>query len=185
MITLLTHTNYFMMSTTHSPYVLHHIDQYIGNHGNTVTPSLLCVYCCRGKAHEQCPFCLASYLPDYKGTVCTICKVNHYHTITLSLSHHHYYHTVTTITLSLLSHRHYYHTLTLSLSHHHYYHTVTITTITQSLLSHRHHYHTVTITPSLLSHCHYHTITTITLSLQVSEVGRDCIGLRISATQFR
>lgn len=29
----------------------------------------------RGKPQEKCPLCQASYLPDYKGTICNVCKV--------------------------------------------------------------------------------------------------------------
>lgn len=31
----------------------------------------------RGKAQDKCPLCGASYMPDYKGTVCKICLVSH------------------------------------------------------------------------------------------------------------
>jgi coatomer protein complex subunit alpha (xenin) len=30
----------------------------------------------RGKPEEKCPFCAASYLPDHKGKLCTVCGVS-------------------------------------------------------------------------------------------------------------
>ena len=30
----------------------------------------------RGKPEEKCPLCGASYKPEYKGTICNICKVS-------------------------------------------------------------------------------------------------------------
>ena len=30
----------------------------------------------RGKPQEKCPLCQASYFPEYKGTLCGVCKVN-------------------------------------------------------------------------------------------------------------
>ena len=29
----------------------------------------------RGKPQEKCPLCQASFCPEYKGIVCTVCKV--------------------------------------------------------------------------------------------------------------
>jgi len=29
----------------------------------------------RGKPEEKCPLCQASYKPEYKGTICKICRV--------------------------------------------------------------------------------------------------------------
>ena len=40
---------------------------------NSQKPAFVCLF--RGKPQEKCPLCQASYCPEFKGTICSVCKV--------------------------------------------------------------------------------------------------------------
>lgn len=40
---------------------------------NSQKPAFVCLF--RGKPQEKCPLCQASYCPEFKGTICCVCKV--------------------------------------------------------------------------------------------------------------
>lgn len=45
-------------------------------HASPTAGWIYCLFCVfRGKPQEKCPLCQASYCPEFKGTVCNVCKV--------------------------------------------------------------------------------------------------------------
>ena len=69
-------TNYNMMNTTHSLYVVPPTNHSTGNPHWLYSIVFSFTMSCSVKPQEKCPLCQASYVPDYKGKMCKVWKAS-------------------------------------------------------------------------------------------------------------